>query len=115
VANKEVITATHNDYLEIGVNYGLPYVLFFLFLLVRLATHPARRTVEEELHSNSFLQMCCVVAGASLTSNTVLDSRTLLVLLGGMLSLPLARWRVAGRVPRYAAVSDSEATVLDPA
>ncbi|MBK8006875.1 MAG: hypothetical protein IPK12_24185 [Gemmatimonadetes bacterium] len=80
-----LIRSSHNTYLEAGFLYGLPFVLFWVGLMVAMTRHPARAEVEAVLGPGLVLQLMAALAVTALTSNTTLDSRVLQTGVGAML------------------------------
>lgn len=96
-----LIRSSHNTYLEAGFLYGVPFVLFWVGVMLAMTRHPARAEVEAALNSGLVLQLMAALAITALTSNTTLDSRVLQTGLGAMLgalAFP-SRLRTPARAP----------------
>src|SRR6266699_2200475 len=87
---QEVLIPSHNSFVELAVNFGIPYVIFLILLLSGLVRNGHRSSAEQFLRSNVFAQFVLAIVLLGMADNTVLYSRTLIVLLGGLLGL-LAR------------------------
>lgn len=93
---EQVTIATHNEFMEIAVNFGLFYVVLFCALLYGLIKHPQRRHVEGALKSNAYIQIVVVLIVGCLASNTILESRTVIAVVGALQVLLLYPDRWAG-------------------
>lgn len=92
---ERVTIATHNAFMEAAINFGVLYVVLFCVLLYRLIRHPQRRWVQDGLRSSVYLQVVAVLLVSCLASNTILESRTVITVLGALQLLLLYPDRVA--------------------
>lgn len=74
--------SSHNLYVERVFEYGILYVLFFVFILYRIATHSRRSFLIDRLGWNVPLVWVSFVLATGMTTSSLLDTRIFYCTLG---------------------------------
>lgn len=85
-----LIRSSHNAFIEASLNFGIPYVVAMVVALLATVRHGNRQAVEGGLGTGVVLQLVAAIALTGMVSNTILDSRVLLVALGAVIGALIA-------------------------
>lgn len=86
-ANGGLMFASHNQYLQIAFDLGLPALTLFVYLLFRLWNSAKKVDAYRIYGCNPAVVLFIAVTMACLFSNSILHSRVFFVVLGGIFAL----------------------------